>query len=246
MARRLDGKVAIVTGGTRGMGEAMVRALLAEGAQVVFGGRNEDAGRRIADELGSNALYVPQDVAKEDDWRRIASQALDRFGRITSLVNNAGMQINSPIADMEQDALDRLYRVNQLGPLLGIKHVVPALRAAGSGSIVNIGSPAGVKGLATITAYAGTKAALSGITKSAAVELAAEQIRVNIVIPGFFDTEMLAEITGGRAARIGSAVTPMKRIAQPHEITGAILYLLSDDSLFVTGTEIRVDGGYTV
>lgn len=246
MTGRLEGKVAIVTGGTRGMGEAEVRALVAQGACVVFGGRDVTAGHKIATELGANACYVRQDVSKEEDWRHIVEVAEQRFGSVTSLVNNAGMQVNSPITEMEQDDLDRLYQVNQLGPLLGMKHVVPAMRRVGGGSIVNIGSPAGVKGLPTITAYAGTKAALSGITKSAAAELAPEQIRVNIVIPGFFDTQMLADITGGRAAKIGSAVTPMKRIAQPQEITGTIIYLLSDDSLFVTGTEIRVDGGYTV
>lgn len=246
MTGRLEGKVAIVTGGTRGMGEAEVRGLVAQGAKVVFGGRDEAAGHRIADELGGNAIFCRMDVSEEEDWRRVVATALERFGTVTSLVNNAGIQINSRISDMEVESLDRLYRVNQLGPLLGIRAVLGPMRAAGGGSVVNIGSPAGVKGLASITGYAGTKAALSGITKSAAVEQAPEAIRVNIVIPGFFDTEMLADITRGRAAEIGGAVTPMKHIAQPPEIVGAIVFLLSDDSLFVTGTELQVDGGYTV
>jgi len=243
---RLDGKVAIVTGGTRGMGEAEVRGLAAEGAKVVFGGRDQAAGQRIAAELGQDVLYRPLDVGDEEDWRRLVADALDRYGRVTSLVNNAGVQIMSPIADMRQEDLDRLYRTNQLGPLLGIKHVVGAMRQAGAGSIVNIGSPAGVKGLPRLTGYAGTKAALLGITKSAAVELASEQIRVNLVIPGFFETAVLMEATGGRGAEIGARFTPMGRVAQPPEIVGTIVYLLSEDSRFVTGAEIRVDGGYTV
>jgi 3alpha(or 20beta)-hydroxysteroid dehydrogenase len=246
MAGRLEGKVAIVTGGTRGMGEAEVRGLAAEGAKVVFGGRDEQAGHRIASEIGDSVLYVHQDVGVEDDWRRITSAALERFGAITSLVNNAGMQSISPVAAMQVEELDRLYRTNQLGPLLGLKHVVGPMRTAGAGSVVNIGSPAGVKGLVNIAGYAGTKAAMSGITKSAAVELAPDRIRVNLVIPGFFDTKVLSDATGGKGAELGARFTPLGRTAQPSEIVGTIIYLLSDDSLFVTGTEIRVDGGYTV
>lgn len=246
MAGRLEGRVAIVTGGTRGMGEAEVRGLVAEGAKVVFGGRDEAAGNRIAQELGENAVYVRQDVALEEDWERIVATALDRFGKITSLVNNAGVQSLSPIADVKREDIERLCRINLLGPLLGIKHVVGPMRAAGAGSIVNIGSPAGVKGLPFIAAYAATKGSMSGVTKSVAVELAAEAIRVNLVIPGFFDTQILAEATGGKGAELGATLTPMKRTAQPQEIVGTIIYLLSDDSLFVTGTEIRVDGAYTI
>lgn len=246
MADRLKGKVAIVTGGTRGMGEAEVRGLVAEGAKVIFGGRDEEAGNRIAGELGESAVYVRQDVSLEEDWERIVATALDRFGKITSLVNNAGAQAPSSIAKIKQEDIERLCRINLMGPLLGIKHVVGPMRAVGSGSIINIGSPAGVKALPFIAAYAATKGSMSGVTKSVAVELAAEAIRVNLVIPGFFDTQMLSEASHGKGAAIGATVTPMKRTAQPHEIVGTIVYLLSDDSLFVTGTEIRVDGAYTI
>lgn len=246
MAGRLEGRVAIVTGGTRGMGEAEVRGLVAEGAKVVFGGRDEEAGNRIAQELGDSAVYVRQDVSIEADWERVVATALDRFGKVTSLVNNAGVQALSPIADIRQEDIERLCRINLMGPLLGIKHVVGPMRAAGMGSIVNIGSPAGVKALPFIAAYAATKGSMSGVTKSVAVELAAENIRVNLVIPGFFDTQILADATRGKGAELGAKLTPMKRTAQPQEIVGTILYLLSDDSAFVTGTEIRVDGAYTI
>lgn len=243
---RMEGKVVIVTGGTRGMGEAEVRGLVAEGAKVVFGGRDENAGNRIAGELGGNAVYVQMDVSQETDWERVVTTAVERFGGVHGLVNNAGVQAASPIAKIRQEDIDRLYRINQLGPILGIKHVVGPMRAAGGGSIVNIGSPAGVKGLPMLTAYAATKAALHGITRSVAVELAPENIRVNIVIPGFFDTQILAETTGGQGPELAKRYVPMKRIAQPDEMVGTIVYLLSDDSRYVTGTEIRVDGAYTI
>lgn len=243
---RMEGKVVIVTGGTRGMGEAEVRGLVAEGAKVVFGGRDENAGNRIAGELGDDAVYVQMDVSQETDWERVVATAVERFGGVHGLVNNAGVQAASPIAKIRQEDIDRLYRINQLGPILGIKHVVGPMRAAGGGSIVNIGSPAGVKGLPMLTAYAATKTALHGITRSVAVELAPENIRVNIVIPGFFDTQILAETTGGQGPELAKRYVPMKRIAQPDEMVGTIVYLLSDDSRYVTGTEIRVDGAYTI
>ena len=246
MAGRMDGKVVIVTGGTRGMGEGEVRGLVAEGARVVFGGRDEGAGNRIAAELGGHAAYVRQDVSSEDDWKRVVAITLDRFGAIHGLVNNAGAQAASPIAKIKQEDIDYLYRVNQLGPILGIKHVVGPMREAGCGSIVNIGSPAGVKGLPMLTAYAASKAALSGVTRTVAVELAPHGIRVNLVVPGFFDTDLLSENTGGKSAELAERYVPMRRIAQPQEMVGTILYLLSDDSLYTSGTEIRVDGAYTI
>lgn len=243
---RMEGKVVIVTGGTRGMGEAEVRGLVREGAKVVFGGRDAQAGNRIEDELGGDAVYVAMDVSLEADWERILATALNRFGRVDGLVNNAGVQAASPIAKIRQEDIDRLYRINQLGPILGIKHVVPAMRAAGGGSIVNIGSPAGVKGLPMLAAYAASKAALHGVTRSVAVELAPENIRVNIVVPGFFDTQILSEVSQGQGPELARRYVPMKRIAQPEEMVGTIVYLLSDDSRYVTGTEIRVDGAYTI
>jgi 3alpha(or 20beta)-hydroxysteroid dehydrogenase len=243
---RMDGKVVIVTGGTRGMGEAEVRGLVAEGAKVVFGGRDAEAGNRIAADLGGSAIYVAMDVSQESDWERVVATALERFGGVHGLVNNAGVQAASPIAKILQEDIDRLYRINQLGPILGIKHVVGPMRAAGGGSIVNIGSPAGVKGLPMLTAYAASKAALHGVTRSVAVELAPENIRVNIVVPGFFDTQILSEVSQGQGPELAKRYVPMKRIAQPEEMVGTIVYLLSDDSRYVTGTEIRVDGAYTI
>lgn len=243
---RMEGKVVIVTGGTRGMGEAEVRGLVAEGANLVFGGRDEQAGGRIAGELGDKAVYIPMDVSVESDWERVVATALERFGAVHGLVNNAGVQAASPIARIRQEDIDRLYRINQLGPILGIKHVIAPMRAAGGGSIVNIGSPAGVKGLPMLTAYAASKAALHGVTRSVAVELAPENIRVNIVVPGFFDTQILSEVSQGQGPELAKRYVPMKRIAQPEEMVGTIVYLLSDDSRYVTGTEIRVDGAYTI
>jgi 3alpha(or 20beta)-hydroxysteroid dehydrogenase len=244
---RLDGKVVIITGGTRGMGEAEVRGCVQAGARVVFGGRDTRAGERIAAELDGNALFVPHDVAVEAEWERIVRAALARFGRITSLVNNAGMVIPSPIADMTVADLDACYRTNQLGTLLGIKHVVVPMRQNGSGSIVNIGSVAAIKAHKAIAAYSGTKAAVIGITKAAALELAAEQIRVNVVHPGYFATAILDAATNNADRNsAGDQVTPMGRTAKPAEIVGTIVYLLCDDSQFVTGAQFTIDGGYTI
>jgi 3alpha(or 20beta)-hydroxysteroid dehydrogenase len=241
---RLADKVVIVTGGTRGIGEAIVRGLVREGAKVIFGGRSVERGETIAKELGKDAVFVPLDVSHESDWERIVSMALSRFGKLTSLVNNAGVAYYSAVQDMTVAELDACYRTNQLGTLLGIKHVVGPMRRNGSGSIVNVGSVAANKGHVGVAGYAGTKAAIIGITRAAALELAAEQIRVNVVHPGYFVTDMLEQVTSGQAREVGAAMTPMKRAAEPDEIVGTIAYLLSDDSKFVTGSQLAVDGGY--
>ena len=244
--RRLDGKVAIVTGGTRGMGEAEVRGLVREGAKVAFCGRDANAGRAIQSELDGHGVYVEMDVSVEADWERLVELTLARFGRLTSLVNNAGIPMTSRLEEMTVDDLDACYRVNQRGPLLGMKHVIGPMRRNGGGSIVNIGSVGALKGLRALAGYAGTKSAIIGITRASAVELAADQIRVNVVHPGFFDTALLATGSSGGGRDMGSKYTPMKRTAMPDEIVGTIVYLLSDESSFVTGTQIVVDGGYTV
>jgi len=242
---RLAGKVVIVTGGTRGMGEATVRGLAREGARVVFGGRSRAAGEAIQASLGDHTLYVEQDVGVEADWERIVGAAVDRFGKISGLISNAGVSIFSPIEDITDELLEQGYRINQLGPIYGMKHVVPHLRRNGGGSIVNVGSGAYVKGHSHFTIYGATKGAIVGMSRAAAAELAAAQIRVNVVHPGFFVTQLLMEGTQGAGRELGARVTPMGRAAEPEEIVGTMIYLMSDESSFVTGTEVIVDGGYT-
>lgn len=228
------------------MGAAIVRGLVKEGAKVVFGGRSVEKGRAIEAELGGDAVFMPFDVTSEADWQAIVAMAEDRFGRLTSLVNNAGVAVTGLLQDMTVEMLDTCYRTNQLGPLLGIKHAVGPMRRNGSGSIVNIGSVAALKGHAGAAAYAGTKAAQNGITISAAIELAVDDIRVNVIHPGYTLTEMLQETTGGKGAEFGAANVPMLRSARPDEIVGAVIYLLSDESSYTTGAQIAVDGGYSV
>lgn len=242
---RLNGKVIIVTGGTRGIGEATVRGLVAEGAKVVFGGRDIKAGQQIASELAGSALYVEQDVSSEQHWENIVELTLKNFGRITGLISNAGRNVYAPLESMTIELMEAGYKVNQLGPLLGMKHVVGAMRENGSGSIVNVGSGAYVRGSPHFAIYAGTKGAIVGMSRAAAAELAAEQIRVNVVHPGFFVTTLLMEGTQGAGRELGAAVTPMKRAAEPEEMVGTMVYLMSDESRYVTGTELIVDGGLT-
>lgn len=242
---RLDGKVIIVTGGTRGMGEATVRGLVAEGAKVIFGGRDTQAGTAIAAQLEGAAIYVEQDVAVESHWERIVSTTLAEFGKVTGLINNAGRSIFSPVEEMTVELMEAGYRVNQLGPLLGMKHVAGAMRKNGSGSIVNVGSGACLRGSPHFAIYAATKSAIVGMSRAAAMELAADQVRVNVVHPGFFVTDLLMEGTQGAGRELGAMVTPMKRAAEPEEIVGTMVYLMSDESSFVTGTELVVDGGFT-
>lgn len=239
MTGRLSGKVVIVTGGTRGMGEAIVRRVISERGQVVFGGRDETAGRAIVSGLGDRAIYVRQDVGSENDWEAITGAALMAFGRIDGLVNNAGVTAGGPVEELTVDGIEQLVRVNQIGVLLGMKHVIPAMRAAGGGSIVNIGSVAVPRAFAGLVAYAGTKAAVAGMSRSAALELGADRIRVNVVHPGPIATKMLGEQSRARA----SEVTPMGRIGEPDEVASAVTFLLADESAYITGAELNVDGG---
>jgi 3alpha(or 20beta)-hydroxysteroid dehydrogenase len=246
MKQRFEDTVTIVTGGTRGMGEALVRGLVAEGGRVVFGGRDEVAGSAIDRELRGRAIYVRQDVGNEDDWKEVVSVALEITGTIDGLVNNAGLMGHNPVAETSMDLLAKLVSTNQTAVLLGIKHVVGPMRAAGRGSIVNTGSVVVRRGMAFVSAYSGAKAAVAGITRSAAMELAPDNIRVNAVHPGFFATQMLIDGVGDEGMAVGTATTPLGRVASADEIVGPVLFLLSDESSFVTGAELDVDGGLSL
>ncbi len=245
MDQRLAGRVVIVSGGTRGMGEAVVRGIIRHGGKAAFGGRDEAAGRKIAQDLGGNALFVPQDVSLAADWDNIVAQTLARFGHVSGLVNNAGYSVSAPIAQVTDAQIHQIIGVNQIGVLLGMRAVLAAMSANGSGSIVNIASAAGVKAHPGVNAYAGAKAAVIGMSRSAAVELAPRNIRVNAIIPGFFATRLLDESSHGSGRERGARVTPLRRTAAPEEMVGPVVFLLSDESSFVTGAQLAVDGGYT-
>ena len=241
---RLEGKIILISGGARGQGAAEARLFVAEGARVVIGDVLDDQGRQLAAELGQNAAYVHHDVTSETDWDA-ALRAAQALGGLHGLVNNAG--IYQPRTLMETDAalFDRHMRVNQLGPFLGMKAVVPLMEKSGGGSIVNISSTAGLRGSPGAIAYSATKWALRGMTKAAAVDLAPRRIRVNSVHPGPIDTEMLSVRSAEQNAERLKLV-PMKRMGTADEIAQLVLYLLSDERGYVTGAEVAIDGGSTL
>ncbi|TLX22517.1 SDR family NAD(P)-dependent oxidoreductase [Thermomonas fusca] len=243
MSGKLDGKVALVTGGARGIGAAIVRRLHADGASVAITDVLDDAGRALAAELGERAAYFHHDVGDEAAWVDTLAAVTARFGGLHVLVNNAGIFHPGQIADAAVSDVEQQFRVNQLGPFLGMKHAQAPLRAAGGGSIVNISSIAGQLGFPNAAAYVGTKWAVRGMTKTAALELAPAQIRVNSVHPGFIDTPML-DNNPPEANQAGIEATPLKRIGKPEEIAAAVAFLVGPDAGFVTGAELTVDGGW--
>ncbi|MEV3985256.1 glucose 1-dehydrogenase [Nonomuraea sp. NPDC050227] len=239
----LDGKVALITGGARGMGESHVRLFLEEGARVVFGDVLEEEGKALAAETG--AAYVRHDVRSPDEWRRAVGTATELHGRLDVLVNNAGILTYGRIQDMAPEDFDRVIDVNLKGTWLGVKSVIEPMKAAGRGAIVNISSIEGFVGAEGLSAYAASKFAVRGLTKSAARELARFRIRVNSVHPGAINTAMavnpdlMAEVDA--EAFVKSMV--IKRFAKPVEVSHVVAFLASDRASYCTGSEFTVDGG---
>lgn len=247
MGGRIAGKVILISGGARGQGAAEARLCVAEGASVVLGDVLDDEGKAVADELGTAARYVHLDVTQESDWAAAVTTAVDEFGRLDGLVNNAGIFVIMPMVMTSTEEYERIIRVNQLGVFLGMKAVTPVLAGQGSGSIVNISSIAGLIGAQGTVAYTASKFAVRGMTKVAAMELAPLGVRVNSVHPGIIDTPMYQVIS-----QFGSAVEdqlraniPMGRLADAEEVGQVVLFLLSDEASYCTGSEFVVDGGMT-
>ena len=248
---RLEGKVALISGGARGQGAAEARCFAEHGARVVFGDILDNQGRAVEAEIreaGGEAVFVRLDVTREEDWRAAVAQASDSFGRLDILVNNAGIVINRvPIEERTVEEWDRVQAVNSRGVFLGTKHAIPAMRASGGGSIINIVSVAGL-GQSTHQepAYAASKGAVRIFSKVTAAQHAKDGIRCNAVFPGPIDTDMV------RAAMSDPAVleerltrVAMKRLGTIDEIVAAVLFLASDESSYMTGSEVVVDGGAT-
>jgi len=242
---RLDGKVALITGGARGMGKSHVRHFVAEGARVVFGDVRDDQGRYVAAGLGERSCrYLHHDVTSEDDWAAAVALAVEAFGRLDVLVNNAGILAFAPIAEMPLADFRRVLEVNAVGCWLGMKAVIDPMTNGGGGSIVNISSIEGFTGAAGLSAYSASKFAIRGMTKVAAQELAQFGIRVNSVHPGGVLTRMIVESAGARSD--GEAFVrsmPLGRFAEPVEISRLVAYLASDESSYSTGSEFVADGG---
>ena len=246
---RVEGKVAVVTGGAGGIGAATARLLAREGAAVVIGDLLEEQGRAVEAQIadaGGHALFVPMDVTSEDDWRRAIQAAVAAYGKLDILVNNAGISGRNTVEETSVELWDRVMAVNAKGVFLGTKLAIPEMRKAGGGSIINVSSIWGLVGSDSSTAYHSAKGAVRIFTKAAAVQYAKEGIRVNSVHPGFVDSPMTIgyhALPGVRETRV--AATPLGRMGTPEDIAAGILYLASDESSFVTGSELVIDGGMT-
>jgi len=242
----MDGRRAVVTGAGRGLGEAMARAFLRQGAAVVIADLDTDVSVRtanaLADETGGLAVGIACDVVDEDSVRRLVAQATTTLGGIDVWVNNAGILRNKSLADATLADFRDLIDVHVQGSWLGIKHVAPAMRARGGGSVINMSSIGGKAGLAGQTNYSTAKAAIVGLTKAAAKELAPDRIRVNAIVPGIINTAMAAMLApDDLAARI--ADIPLRRLGDPAEIGSAAVFLASDMSSYMTGALLEVSGG---
>lgn len=238
---KLVGKTAIITGAAQGQGACEARLFAKHGANVVLTDINP-AGAELAKEIGDKAIFVSHDVANEAAWQDVVAKAVQRFGKLDILVNNAGVFKPGKLEDTTVEQFDLHYRVNQLGLFLGCKSVVAAMRASGGGVIVNTSSGAGLRGYPGIFAYTASKWAVTGMTKSAAAELAADLIRVNSIHPGLVATPMLDDHSP-EALEGFAAATPLKRIAQADEIAELALYLCSDSAAYITGATVAIDGG---
>lgn len=247
MAGRIEGKVAFITGASRGTGEATARRFRQEGASVVIGDVLDEQGEKVAAELGEEALYQHLDVTSEADWSRAIEATKERFGRIDILVNNAAILHLAPLEKTSLEDWQRVTNVNQTGVFLGIREVAPVMREGGGGSIVNISSIDGLEGMSFVSAYASTKWALRGLTKCAALELGRDGIRVNTVCPAGGSDEMVAKWRAPGSADT-SGYTDKRAIPRRctvDEIAGMILYLASDEAAFCTGGDYAIDGGHS-
>ncbi len=248
MAERLAGKVALISGGARGQGEAEARLFAKEGAKVVLGDILSEAGQKVAADInaqGGQATFVRLDVTQEVDWQQAVDTTVRTYGKLTILVNNAGIFRTEGVEATSLALWNQVIAVNQTGVWLGMKYAIPALRQAGGGSIVNISSGAGIIGSGFAAAYHGTKGAVRILTKTAAIEYAKEGIRINSVHPGVVDTEMIRGTMNQEGMQAVTRAHPLGRMGTAEDIAYGVLYLASDEASFVTGAELIIDGGYT-
>ena len=243
---RLTGKVAIITGGGSGIGKAIARAFVREGAKVVIAGRDTRKLDRAVAEIVGECLAVSADVSSTNDVQKLVSAAMETFKRIDILVNNAAMLLPGTAESISEEDFDQTFNINVRGLWLLSRAVLPHMRATGGGSIINIGSVLSLLGARNRVAYSASKGAVMAMTKAMALDHAAENIRVNCIAPGIVATEMVEKFNTDEAARRQrEAMHPMGRFGQPEEVANAAVFLASDESGWTTGSMITVDGGYS-
>ena len=243
MMGRLDDKVAIITGGARGMGSSHARLFSKEGAKVIIADILEEEGQALARELGGNVKFLTLDVTKAADWDELVTETEKVFGPVNVLVNNAGISMNKSIEEITDEEYRRIVNINQVSVFLGMKAVIPSMKKGGGGSIINISSMNGLVGGAI--GYTDTKFAVRGMTKAAALELAQYGIRVNSVHPGVIETPMILQEASKDVIKEFAKHIPAGRVAKPEEVSNLVLYLASDESSYSTGSEFVIDGGMT-
>ena len=244
---RLDGMVALISGGSKGQGAAEAKLFAQEGAKVVLADILDDEGKKVEAEInetGGEAMYLHLDVTSEADWAAAVKAAVDNYGKLDILVNNAGILLRKGVEETSAEEWDRIQDVNSKGVFLGVKAAIPAMREAGGGSIVNISSIAGLRG-STSTAYGASKGLVRLLTKSTAVQYGPEGIRCNSVHPGIIETDMTEEMLDSAGREQWLTRTPLRIIANAHDVALGVLYLASDESRYVTGSELVIDGGIT-
>lgn len=253
---RVEGKVALITGGASGIGRACALRLAEEGAAVAVTDIQDDAGRAVVAEAegsGGSAIYLPHDVTDEAAWVHVVQAVAERFGKLDVLVNNAGIGLLGPVTSLTLEDWRRQNAVNLDGVFLGTKHAIPVMRESGGGSIINMSSVAGLQGAAHFSGYCASKGGVRLFTKSVAVECASDRIRVNSVHPGVIDTPIWSSAIGPDGTpmppvdpkELASSIVPGGDVGTPRDIADGVVYLASDESRYMTGAELVIDGGIT-
>ena len=246
MTGRLEGKVALITGSARGQGEAEARRFTAEGAKVAITDLRDVLGEQLAAELGPDTFYQQLDVTREDDWDAAVAATVERFGKLDILVNNAGIGAFGTLEGLDLKTHHEMTDINLHGVYLGMRAAKAALVATGNGAIVNISSIDGIVGVLGMTSYSGTKFAVTGMTRSAAIELGPLGVRVNSIHPGVINSPMVQDADPPTLERLNQLMDmqPIKRMGEPHEIASLALFLASDEASYITGAQFVIDGGH--
>lgn len=239
---RLQEKVALITGAATGQGASHARRFVQEGAKVIVTDINEEAGNKLSDELGEDAIFVKHDVSSANEWKNAIEKGEKAFGAINVLINNAGFSINNRVENVTEEEYRKVIDANQVGVFLGMKAVLPSMKKAEGGSIINVASINGLAGFATSISYDSAKFAVTGMTKSAALDWVEYGIRVNSVHPGPIDTAF-TESGDPEDVQAYQNMIPMGRFGEAEEVTNLMVYLASDESSFSTGSEFTLDGG---